>query len=132
MSPAYSEDKKLFSKLSEGEQLVASKKESRNIGFHRKYFALINLVHYHLPEHIADRLTTIDLLRHEISILIGNTDIYIDQNGEALTHVKSISFSSMSQAKFEVIYSDTLKVISKYYLGTWTLEQIENEIEQFY
>ena len=130
MIPTYSEDRKQFSKLKDGEMLTATKKDTRNVIHHRKYFALLNLVHFHLPEEISDRLTTLDLLRHEISILIGNTDIYITQEGEAVTRVKSISFSSMSQSKFETLYSDTLKVISKYYLESWTLEEIESETRE--
>ncbi len=132
MIPAYSEDRKQFSKLQEGEMLTATIKNARNVQHHRKYFALLNLVHFHLPEQIADRLTTLDLLRHEISILIGNTDIYITQDGEAVTRVKSISFTKMSKSKFEQLYSDTLKVISKYYLEAWTVEMIEMELQNFY
>ena len=132
MIPSYSEDKKLFSKLREGEMLTASTSDVRNTQFHRRYFALLNLVFFHLPEHIESRLNSLDNLRHEISILIGNTDIYIDQKGESLIRVKSISFKSMGQKKFEEIYSDSVNVILKYYLSEWDEDMIADNLTNFF
>ena len=130
--PALEQDYEICKKVEPGSYVTLKTDDVRDIMHHRKFFALLKLVHHHLPEIIAERLPTQNHLLHEIKMRLGHYDAWITPKGSQLYIPRSIAFDSMGQKKFEEFYSGALDVIFKHYLTSWTPEQVEAEILNFY
>ncbi len=123
--PAHDSDYEKIKKLKSSEEYKCTVSVPRNLKFHKKYFALINLFFNN-----QNIYRDIDDLRHDLTILSGNCIEYVDFNGELRKRPKSISFSSMSQEDFEILYNKTLTIVSD--LLKVDQGDILNEIENFY
>ncbi len=97
--------------------------QPRNIRFHRKFFALMNLV-YDNQEHY----TNIDHLRKDLVKASGYYTKRITIDGEEVAEAKSISFTKMTELEFSKLYSAVLDSIEKYF--HFDKESIKTEIEQ--
>jgi len=121
--PAYDSDYEKSKKHKEGEFYEIEIKQPRNIKFHNKYFALLNLVFEN-----QENYTNIDDLRREITIDIGYYHEYVTIHGEIKKQAKSISFANMDDFEFSELYGKTINEILANYLTGNTREEIENEI----
>lgn len=121
--PMYKSDIDASAKIKVGEEVSASKK--RNIQFHRKAFALLNLAF-----HNQDRYENIDFLREVLTLEAGYYVEGIDLRGNKLLKAKSWSFESMPQDEFENLYKALKHVIVRWL--NVTDKQIEKEINQYY
>lgn len=120
-------------KLKLGDAVKIETWKERNLNHHRKYFAFLNTVIYLLPEDsIYDKLRNIEYLRKEILVLIGEVDFRFTMEGEKCIEVRSISFKSMDQEKFERIYTMSLNAVLKTYLKDISLQDFESQIINFY
>lgn len=98
---------------------------ARNVKFHRKAFALLNLGFEN-----QDTYEKFEIYRKIITIRSGYYDEVIDKRGVLHFLPKSLSFEVMSAETFEKWYNDTLNVIAE---DTDTLpEKIKSEIEKFF
>ena len=131
-SPAYQQDFDACSKVEAGEIVSVKLNDVRNVMHHRKFFALLNLVHHHMNEGLIERLPTVNHLLHELKIRLGHYDLYVSPKGNPMYMPKSISFESMGQAKFDEFYSGAMDVILKHYLTGWDEGKIEDEILNFF
>jgi len=100
-------------------------KKKRNILFHRKFFALIELVYqnqevYNNKEH----------LRKDLTISAGFYDIRHNFEGVEIYEPKSISFSNMDEVEFSELYNRFIDVVVQW-LGI-DKQSIIDEIEQFF
>lgn len=97
----------------------------RNIKFHRKMFALYNLVF-----HNQERYKVLDDLRRDITIEAGfyreRTNIY----GEVIKEAESISFANMEEDVFSELYNRSLDVIVKYF--HFDRQSMIDEIQQYF
>ena len=96
-------DKLEKAKFIEGEYYEVDIRKKRNIKFHRKFFALINLCfenqeHY---KHVED-------LREELILLAGFFRETVNHLGEVKRKALSLSFSSMDEIQFEDVYNKVL------------------------
>jgi hypothetical protein len=105
--PAYDDDKKKSDKYKSGDIIYAPVKKVRNPKFHRKYFALINMIFDN-----QDKFENKDKLRDYLTIKAGFYDTAITDMGILLT-AKSISFDKMDDIEFSEMYETTLKIIEK-------------------
>jgi hypothetical protein len=112
-----------FSTLKDGEYMVEIKK-TRNLDFHKKYFALLNLVFMN-----QDRYTSIDNMRHAIMIETGYFRKYHTLEGELIKEPDSIALHKMDQVEFEVLYQKTIDAIFRY-LIVGTKEDEQRFVEQ--
>lgn len=99
--------------------------QPRNVMFHRKFFALINLV-YQNQEHYND----INLLRTDLIRLSGYNETHTSIEGLEIVKAKSISFSKMTELEFNNLYSAILDTIQKYF--SFDRESVQNEINQHF
>jgi hypothetical protein len=130
--PIDSEDFKKSLKLRPGDYVDIETWKERNLLLHKKYFAFLNTVIYFLPENPEfDKLRNIDYLRKEIMVLIGEVDFRFTMTGEKCIEVRSISFKSMDNERFEWIYSASVNAALKYYLKDISLEDFEAYIINF-
>ena len=107
---AYDSDYDKAKKLKPGDLLECEIKKPRNYQFHKKYFALINMLFDN-----QEIYNNIDHLRHDLILEAGFYDLRKNIQGIEVKEVKSISFASMSEDEFTELYSRTLDVIVKYF-----------------
>ena len=123
--PAYDQDKESLKRFKAGEIFMAEVTKPRNIKFHRKFFALLNMVIQN-----QEIYTDIEDLRHDITIEAGYYELRPNLYGEELKKPKSISFAKMDDLEFGEFYDKCLNVIVQYF--HFDKEDIIQNIEQFY
>ena len=121
--PLYPSDYDNKRKLKIGETYEADIKNPRNIGFHKKFFALINLGHQN---------TSLDLpfevYRRYCIMKAGFVSIYQTPKGN-LYEPQSIAFGNMDEDTFQDVYSRVLDVVIAD-IGS-TSEEIEKALIDF-
>lgn len=107
----------------------------RNLGFHRKFFAMLNVAYenHEWPE-IETKWgrvrTNFEAFRKYVTVKGGHYTVELLPNGQIKAEPKSISWNKMDQDDFEKLYSDVLDVILAEFLENWTDADIERAIEQ--
>ena len=139
LAPASEADAELLSKIKAGETVKLTLTRPRNVGFHRKFFALMNLAfdYFEPPPHgegsaLAERIEVqknFDRFRKDITILAGHYEATYRLNGDVRVEAKSISFGSMSQDEFEHLYSKCIDVILAKVCTQFTEEQLRKSVE---
>lgn len=124
LKPSYPSDHEKLGKLKLNEEYLCEVKQPRNLKFHRKFFALLQLV--------FNNQEKIDNFEDFRAIIIMKAGFYrqIETEKGIIWLPKSISFAKMSAENFENLYSKTLDICGKYInLESETLRQ---EVENFY
>lgn len=126
LRPAYDSDFEVFKKMPVNEIFEIDYTKGRNLGFHKKFFALLKLAF----ENQSDYRLMEDL-RRDLIITSGYYDEQVNKiTGECYKTAKSISFANMDELEFNELYSAIKTVISKW-LGI-NNEDIENNIQQYF
>ena len=121
--PLYPSDFDNKRKLKLGHDYVCEVRNPRNIGFHKKFFAMLNIGH----ENTALDMP-FDVYRKYMTVKAGFFTAYQTPKG-VYYDPDSISFASMNQDEFEEVYSRVLdKVIED--IGS-TKEEIEQQLINF-
>lgn len=127
LSPVDPYSAETWAELPRGKVLGASIAQKRNVDHHRKFFALLNVVH---PNQEA--YPTIDGLLDGIKLAIGHTREAINaETGEHVFAPASIAFDKMDQDQFEQFYDRAVDLICRRIipgLGRSDLEREVNEI----
>ena len=105
-SIAYPSDYEKAKKLKAGEEYFFEVKKSRNIKFHRKAFALFNLVFDN-----QERYTNLEDLRHDLTIAAGYYTERANLEGEVIREAQSIAFNKMDELAFGEYYDNIIKQI---------------------
>ena len=121
--PLYPADYDIKRKLKLGQDYECDVTNPRNVGFHRKFFALLNIGHEN---------TSLDMpfetYRKYMIVKAGFFKAYQTPKG-LFYDPDSISFANMSQDEFEDVYSRVLdKIIED--IGS-TSEEIEKQLANF-
>ena len=126
LKPAYNSEYNAFSKIKQNEIIEIEYKKTRNIKFHRLFFALMNLAYEN-----QEAYTILDVMRKDI---IKHAGYYTERinaiTGEITQETNSISFSNMEETEFNKLYEDCKTVICQW-LGIDN-EMIKEEIERFF
>ena len=144
--PAHASDLEAVKKLPAHQPVRVRVTKIRNVGQHRKYFALLNyafdvweppvamamseLEHGHFDPSLARPEKNFERFRHDIIILCGFYESYYRINGEVRLEAKSISFANMDQDSFEQLYDKTVDVIIKHVLRNYTGDELRAVVEQ--
>jgi len=123
--PAYNSDYDLAKKIPLNESIEYEFTKKRNIKFHRKFFALLNLVYEN-----QEVYNNIEHLRKDLTISAGFYEIRHNFEGVEIYEPKSISFAKMDEIEFSELYNRFIDVVVKW-LGIDKQEILEN-IEQFF
>lgn len=126
----YGNDYDEVKKIPEGAEVKAIITRPRNIGHHRKFFALLRLVAENLPEEL-DIFQNQKLLLNEIKFQLGHFEMFKSIDGNPYYEVKSISFGSMDQTEFNEFYSRTIDVILKYFLKGSERDDLIKEVIEY-
>ena len=123
--PAYDSDKELMSNIKAGEIYKYKFSKPRNVKFHRKFFALINLVYQN-----QDHYSNIEHLRYDLTIESGFYNVrYNKFTGEEIIEAKSISFASMDEVEFSELYNKFLSTVVRVF--GWDGADIEENVAEF-
>lgn len=98
-------------------------KRPRNVGHHRLFFALLNLVY----ENTEGRFVSVDHLLTAVKIGIGHADLIALRDGTEIWHPRSISFAKMDQLAFRQFWDKSVDWIIANVLPVGKNE-LENEV----
>lgn len=133
LKPLYDSDYDEKKKLKIGEVYEATIKRPRNLSFHKKYFALINLAWKYQNEISVEHFThNIELFRKTVEVAAGWCDpIYSTDRKEWVEVPKSISFDKMDEDEFQNLYERVKDVLFKYFLKNISVEEFEKNLINF-
>ncbi len=122
---AYNSDYELAKKVPLNEPIVFEWSKPRNLKFHKKFFALLNMVYEN-----QEQYNNIEHLRKDLTISAGYYDLRFNIEGVEVQEAKSISFAKMDDNEFSEFYNRIVDVVVKW-LGIDKKEIIDN-IEQYF
>lgn len=125
LKAAYNSDLENLKKLKEGVIYEVNIKNPRNLGFHRKFFALINLVYEN--QEVFDNSED---LRYYLIMKAGFYKKVETPKGEFMFIPKSLKFDKMDNVEFEEVYNGVIKVIEKELLIT--KQDILENIQEYF
>jgi hypothetical protein len=122
-----------------GTMLKCKIMSERSVGFHRKYFALLNFAFDKWePKEVTFRgqivAKNFDRFRSDVQILAGYGYPVVNLRQDVRYESKSISLGKMSQEDFEKLYSSLIDVILQKILTQYTrddLDQVVNKLLLF-
>ena len=123
--PAYDMDLEKLKRIKPNEFIECEIKKKRNIKFHRKFFALIDLVYQNQSTYINS-----EDLRADLIITAGYYTTYINIEGSVVKKADSISFAKMDEHSFNEFYSKIIDVIVLHF--NFNKQLLIDEIEQFF
>ena len=94
----------VISKWKDGDMIVAEVVRPRNGKFHKKFFAMLNIIYMN-----SDEFKSITDLLNYVKIETGHADI-IEVHGVAFRVPKTISFAQMDEDSFSVFYNSAVQV----------------------
>jgi hypothetical protein len=117
-----------LAKIKVGDFVMCEVKKSRNILFHRKFFALVKLVYENLPEEMSDRFDNRDQFLDALKIAAGVTRPVPMASGKILYVPGSISFGKMDAIEFNEFYNNVADLICAKILPGWDSETLKAEV----
>lgn len=107
----------------------------RNIGFHRKFFALLQVGFeaWETPaqEYAGMRVEKdFERFRKDVTILAGHYTPVFNMKGEVRLEPKSIAFGNMEQDEFEKVYSACMNVLLRRVLTRYTKADVDRVVEK--
>lgn len=126
LKPAFEEDLEKFNKFPKDVYFEIKYTKTRNVKFHRKFFALVKLAF----ENQSDYRLMEDL-RRDLIITSGHYEESVNKiTGEVYKMAKSLQFSKMDDTEFSQIYEDVKEVVIQW-LGIDN-ESLETELQQYF
>jgi len=125
LKPAFDSDNDMLKKIPLDTILEYEVRVGRNIQFHKKFFALLNLTFSNQEE-----FTNFNVFRDAVVIGAGFYEEVQRLGGEMTIEAKSISFSKMDEMEFQELYGKVLDTIIEYF--KFPRQGIEEEIAKFY
>lgn len=122
---AYDSDYEKLKKIKVGDLLECEIRKPRNYKFHKKFFAMLNLVFQN-----QERYDNIYDLRHDLTIVSGYYTERVNIQGEHVKIANSISFAKMTETEFSNLYDSFLTQVQKYF--HFDKETVNENLEQFY
>jgi|TARA_R110000772_G_scaffold173738_1_gene285685 hypothetical protein len=135
LAPQDEQAREWFDKLSVGRFVDVKVSLPRNGGFHRKFFAMLNVAYasHEWPE-IETKFglarTSFDMFRKYVIVKAGHYEAELTPHGEVRVVPKSLSWAKLEQPEFEKLYSDVLDVILKEFLSNWTNADMDEAVRQ--
>lgn len=130
--PLYDADYEEKKRLKIGEVYTCEIKQSRNIDFHRKYFALINCAWHLQSEARKEKIKTVELFRKSVQLAAGYCElVYSHKHKDFIEMPSSISFEKLDNIAFERLYKDVRHVIDTVFCSHISIEDFEKYLINF-
>lgn len=135
LMPSSDADTEKLATFADGETIRADIKSPRNPKFHRKYFALLDvLFNIFEPEAIEYKGQPVvknrKRFRKDVAIATGHHEMVVNIKGEVRAEAKSISFAAMDESEFAQLYSRTIQYGLAKIAKDKSREQIYNWVAQ--
>jgi hypothetical protein len=114
-----------MNKIKNGTEIMIEYKQKRNVKFHRKAFALLNLVLKN-----QDKYSNINDLLVEFKLKSGHYEEHITTKGKIIYVPKSIAFSEMDELEFNELYSKFIDIALQHFISM-SKEELEQQIINF-
>lgn len=116
-----------------GELFTVEIKQGRNPAFHRKVFAFFNFcfAHWKGDNEFQCETKQFDVFRNNLTVLAGQYDSFYSIKGEVRIEAKSLSYSSMSQDEFELLYNSLIQAALKHIFHSADVNT-ENQLMDFF
>lgn len=133
--PADADAQEWLEGVKSGNVMKATIRMTRNGGFHRKFFAMINVAYenHEWPEietKWGKAKCNRDMFRKYVTVKAGHYEAVLTPHGEIRAEPKSISWSKMDDAEFQKLYSDVLDVILQEFLTNWKSGDMDHAVNQ--
>jgi len=122
---AYPSDYDNAKKIPLNEPFEYKYKMSRNLGFHKKFFALINMLFDN-----QEQFTNKDFMRKQLTIEAGYFTEEVGFHGEVIKEAISISFASMDEIEFQEYYNRFIDTIVRLY--KWDRQDLVDNVLQYF
>jgi hypothetical protein len=131
--PIDDEAHQFISKYKSGDKLKAKITKPRNYEFHKKAFALINMgyEYYEPPEQLHNGVIiakSFESYRKGLIITSGFYKLVVGFKGNLVYEAESLSFESMAEDRFQIVYKAMFHVVwnQLLFISTqWTREEME-------
>lgn len=132
--PATEQDAETLKQFKTGEGVTVKISRKRNIDFHRKFFAMLNLGfdawEPDMPVYKDQPATkNFEKFREDITILAGHYEAVTNIKGAVQLKARSISFGNMDEFEFSRVYYSVADVLIKHVLHNYTREDIDRVVE---
>lgn len=121
-------------KIRRGDVVLCTFTRPRNVMFHRKFFALLRFGFEHWQPNLrhggAQVEKSFSQFRREVTIQAGYFRQVFTIGGNFTLEPESISFSSMSEGKFESLYTNAIDVILKILPCTYSEKELRAVIDE--
>lgn len=133
--PVTGADEDKMSSIKNGQFIEADIKQKRNLKFHRKFFAMLNIGFEAFEPDQKDykgqvAVKNFDRFRKDVIILTGFYDATYDIQGNLKLEAHSISFGKMSEDEFNKVYNACCNVLLLKVLRNYTREDLDSVVEQ--
>lgn len=135
LMPADEQAKALVDSLAQGQGVTVSVRRSRNLAYHRRFFALLRLAFDYWEPGDAFMFRgqkvakDFERFREEVLILAGHYRPVFRIDGSVRLEAKSISFSSMDETEFRSVYRSVFDVLWNRILSTVARFSSREEVE---
>ena len=110
------EDSLVIARLNDGDKVLFTTDDTREVWRHRKYFKLLSEVINHMPEELSKKYPSPENLLDEIKLQLGYYEKHYTLGGKEIWKPKSISFKTMGEKKFIEFVKASKDLILKYFL----------------
>lgn len=133
--PATPSDEEKIASIKNGQFLEVDIKQKRNLKFHKKFFAMLNIgfeafepVQQDYKGQVA--VKNFDRFRKDAVIMAGFYDATYDIQGNLKLEAHSISFGKMSEDEFNKVYNACCNVLLLKVLHNYTRDDLDSVVEQ--
>lgn len=133
--PAFESDREAMARIKQGAIVRCAIVQPRNVKFHRKFFALLNLAFdsWEPPDAEFRGMPVqknFDRFRKDVVIAAGWYDVVANLKGEVRAEARSISFAKMDEEEFSRLYNAVANVILQKVLTNYTRDDLDRVVEQ--
>lgn len=127
------EDRAIINTIEFGSEITAETIINRNLQFHRKYMALVNISWEYLREDQRDYFKqNITSFRKTLEIAAGHCDTYYSITfKEWRETAKSIAFDACTQKEFNELYENVKRILYETFLKHISIDEFEKELINF-
>lgn len=118
-----------------GQGIRAKVTRARNVKFHRKFFALLQLGFdtwepAAMEYEGAPAVKNFERFRKDVIVLAGYYTRTVNLKGEIRLEAESISFSNMDEDRFDQVYNRVADVLLQKVLTRYTREDLDRVVDQ--
>ena len=127
LMPCYAQDVDNMARIKNGSTVRANVCMPRNIFFHRKFFALLDVgyTYWEPPLYQGNPVQkNPERYRKDVTILAGRSHVVPRVDGSFTVEADSISFANMPQDEFENLYNGAIEVLRDQILTDWTRNDV--------